>query len=98
MLIQREESIDLSSSLNLKHKGIQANCSFLMMKISNTERFIKKYKEKSYQYLNKINMVFHSQGIIHQGDIFKAKDTIIWMDDKSTFKNSYKNYLNHIGT
>ena len=85
--------IDQMVSLNLKTPGIKINAVFLMLKIENTDKFIKKYKHNANKILSKVYSVFHNQGIIYQGDIFTGKNVILWKEDRENTVSKFKLYV-----
>ena len=80
-------------TLNLKTEGIKLNSVYLMMKVSHTDGFITKYKQRAIKILSKLYSIFHSQGIIYQGDIFTGKDVILWKEDREIVNSNFKLYV-----
>ena len=66
------------------------------MKISNTDKFISKYKLKAHGILNKIYSVFHSIAVSYFGDIFTGKDCIIWKEDKNKTISDFQKYIENL--
>ncbi len=64
-----------------------------MMRIDNTDAFIKKFGQKANKILSKVYSVLHYQGIIYQGDIFTGKNVIIWKEDREVIISKFKLYI-----
>lgn len=79
--------------LNLKIEGIKLNSAYLMMKISNTDSFVTKYEQRAIKILSKLYTIFHSEGIIYQGDIFTGKDVILWKEDREVVNAKFRFYV-----
>lgn len=85
-----------SISFNLKTNGVKCKSAFLMMKISNTNEFIEKYKEKAHKIFNKIYFIFHIFGVIYLGDIYTGKDVLIWKENRNNVVERFKAYTNSL--
>ena len=64
-----------------------------MMKISNTDSFVTKYEQRAIKILSKLHTIFHSEGIIYQGDIFTGKDVILWKEDREVVNAKFRFYV-----
>ncbi len=93
MNIISKSEIDGSICLDLKHHGVKCNAAFLMMKIENTNAFLKKHHMRVNQIISKIYSIFHAQGIIYQGDIYTGKNMIIWKEDRDNAVSRFKLYV-----
>ncbi len=60
-------------SLKLHYPGVKFKSAFLMMKISNTDKFFSKFKLKAHTILNKVYSVFHITAVSYFGDIFTGR-------------------------
>lgn len=93
MNIISKSDIQKSLAFDLKQQGINFKSVILMMKISNTDRFVTKYKEKALKIISKIHSIYHEQAIIHQGDIYLGKDIILWKEDRDNVLSKFKLYI-----
>ncbi len=82
---------------NSKQEGIRYNAVMLVMKIDNLGKFLKHYGEEAYTILNKIYGIFHSEGIIYQGDIYTGRNLIIWKEDRPLVLKTFTRYIRKLG-
>jgi hypothetical protein len=92
-----KSEIQDSLRLNLLNKGVKINAAFIYLRFSNLEKLFEKYQDESYNIINSIYFIFHSTGLIYQGDIYKAKDLILWKEDRDKLHNTtFKNYVHSL--
>jgi hypothetical protein len=68
-----------------------------MLKISNIENLLVKYKEEAFQIINQVYYLYHAAAIIYYGEIYNKSNCIIWKMNKNKIDRFLKKYYLHIG-
>ncbi len=83
--------------LNTKNDGVKFDGIILMLRISNLDNLFKKYKEQSFKIINQIYYIFHTIGIIYQGELFNKYTALIWKCDKQKTTINLSKYFKKLG-
>ncbi len=83
--------------LDTMNEGVKFDGVILILRLSNLDKLIGKYKEKSLKIINQFYYLFHTIGIIYQGELFNKSSALIWKCDKLKLNSNIVKYYKKIG-